>query len=116
MNERDKILLKDMLDAANRTQAFIAEKSRDDLEKNNTLLGFAVVRAIEIVGEAASKITLETRQAHDEIAWRNIIGMRNRIVHDYNNVDYDIVWQVVTKNLPSLIPQLEKLLAAEDDD
>jgi uncharacterized protein with HEPN domain len=74
------------------------------------LLGFALVRAVELVGEAASKVTPETRQAHPDIPWRNIIGMRNRIVHDYLNVDYDIVWTVVTDNLPPLIKQLDAIL------
>ena len=115
MNERDKVLLKDMLEASKRAQAFIAGKNREDLEKDNALLGFALVRAIKIIGETASKITLETRQTYDDISWHNIIGMRNRIVHNYNNVDYDIVWEITTKNLKTLIPQLEKLLAEKDE-
>jgi uncharacterized protein with HEPN domain len=110
MNERDKSLLLDMLDTAKRAQTFVSGKTRQDLEADNALLGFAVVRAVEIIGEAASKISQETREAHPMIAWRNIIGMQNRIVHDYNNVDYDILWQVVTVNIPELIPQLEAIL------
>jgi uncharacterized protein with HEPN domain len=111
MNERDKTLLLDMLDAAKRVKLFIAGKGRPDLEAENALLGFAVVRAVEIIGEAASKISLESRQTYPELAWRNIIGMRNRIVHDYNNVDYDILWQVATVNISELIPQLETILS-----
>lgn len=110
MNPRDEVLLLDMLDAANRAQRFVDEKTRADLEKDDAIIGFAVVRAIEIIGEAASKVSIEFRQTHTEIPWRNIIGMRNRIVHDYNNVDYDIVWEVVTRNLKTLIPQLESVL------
>jgi uncharacterized protein with HEPN domain len=111
MNERDKILFLDMLDAARRVKLFIAGKERSDLEAENALLGFAVVRAVEIIGEAASKISQETRQAYPDLAWRNIIGMRNRIVHDYNNVDYDILWQVASVNISELIPQLESILS-----
>ena len=114
MNERDEVLLRDMLDAAQKVQKFITGKTRADLESNDFLLGFAVVRGIEIVGEAASKISSDTRQNLNQIPWKNIIGMRNRIAHDYTNVDYDIVWEVVTQNLPPLIEVLENLLPAQE--
>ncbi len=110
MKNKDVSRLKDMLKAARRTRTFVDGRERKDLEKNNELLGFAVVRAVELVGEAASKVTTDTRKLHPEIPWRNIIGMRNRMVHDYLNVDYDIVWAVATKNLPGLIQKLEVIL------
>jgi uncharacterized protein with HEPN domain len=111
MKERDKARLKDMLDAAHKAQKFVENKTQAMLEENDEQLGFAVVRAIEIIGEAASKITIETRNAGTQIEWQNIIGMRNKVVHDYLSVDYAVVWQVVTVNLPKLIVELEKLLA-----
>jgi uncharacterized protein with HEPN domain len=114
MNDRDKTRLEDMRRAARRARTFADGKTRADLEANNELLGFALVRAVELVGEAASKVTPETRQAHPDIPWRNIIGMRNRIVHDYLNVDYDIVWTVVTDNLPPLIKQLDAILISDN--
>jgi uncharacterized protein with HEPN domain len=111
MNERDLTRLRNMLDAAQKVQSYIDNKTRQSLDTDDELLGYAVVRAIEIVGEAASKITPETRAEYPQIEWQNIIGMRNRIVHDYLRVDYDIVWQVVTVNLPELVDQLETILA-----
>ena len=111
MNERDLTRLRNMLDAAQKVQSYIDNKTRQSLDADDELLGYAVVRAIEIVGEAASKITPETRAEYPQIEWQNIIGMRNRIVHDYLRVDYDIVWQVVTVNLPELVDQLETILA-----
>ncbi len=111
MNELDKNRLTDMLRAAQRARAFVDGKTRESLEEDNEVLGFAVVRAVEVVGEAASKVTLETRNSLTDIPWHNIVGMRNRVVHDYLNVDYDIVWAVVTQNLPDLIEQLEAILA-----
>lgn len=96
--------------AAERAIQYTEGKQRADLNADEELLGFAVVRAIEIVGEAANKITPDTRDSLPQIEWRNIIGMRNRIVHDYLNVDYDIVWQVVTVNLPQLVEQLHAIL------
>ncbi len=115
MNERDEARLRDMLDTARQARAFIAGKTRPDLEANHALVGFAVVRALEIIGEAASKISDETRLALSDIPWKNMIGMRNRVVHDYNRVDYDIVWDVVSKQLPELISQLEVGLPPETD-
>ena len=79
MNKRDETHLRDMLDAARRVQIFLSGKTRADLEADNFLLGFAVVRALEIIGEAANKTSSETRDRPPDIGWREIIGMRNRI-------------------------------------
>src|SRR5690242_8884966 len=109
MNALDETRLRDMLDTARQAVSFITGKTRADLEKDQYLIGFAAVRAIEIIGEAAGKVTAKTR---DQIAlpWKNIIGMRNRVIHDYNRVDYDIVWDVVTLQIPELIRVLESFL------
>jgi uncharacterized protein with HEPN domain len=109
MNERDRTRLEDMLAEAYRVQKFLENKTNDDLFQD-TLLAYAVVRAVEIVGEAATQTSVELRQMHPEIPWRNIIGMRNRIVHGYSSLDLNIVWEVATRNLPTLTPLLEKIL------
>jgi uncharacterized protein with HEPN domain len=70
---------------------------------------------LEIVGEAASQITTETRAELPDLAWREIIGMRNRIIHAYNRVNYDVVWDTVKIDIPVLIAQLEALLPPETD-
>src|SRR5690242_453892 len=114
MNEFDLNRLRDMLDAAHKCVAYIKGKARETLEADDYLVGFAVVRAIEIVGEAASKVTPETRTALPKIEWTQIVGMRNRIVHDYLRVDYDIVWKVATENIPKLIVDLEKIIPPKD--
>jgi uncharacterized protein with HEPN domain len=111
MNEQDRTRLQDMLDAARKARAFIKGKDRASLEADNFLVGFAVVRALEIVGEAASKVTPETRSTFSQIDWVRIVGMRTRIVHDYLRVDYDIVWQVVIDDVPKLIAELEKIFS-----
>jgi uncharacterized protein with HEPN domain len=115
MNEKDETRLRDMLDAAHRARKFVEGKTRAALEEDELLLGFAVVRALEIVGEAASKITPTTRAVLPQIKWPDMIGMRNRIVHDYLNVDYDIVWKVVVEDLSDLIAELEKIIPPETD-
>lgn len=115
MIERDEVLLRDMLDAGRRTTSFITGKSRDDLEKEDYLLGFAVVRALEIIGEAASKVTPETRELLPTLPWHEVIGMRNRIVHAYDRVNYDVVWNTAKLSIPMLIELLEAYLLPETD-
>jgi len=112
MNERDEVRLRDMLDASQKAQKFIDGKNRADLEYDDMLL-FALVRAIEIIGEAAKNVTEETSEALTQIPWKKIIGMRNRLTHGYQEVDHDIVWDAATVQIPALITELEKILSAE---
>ncbi len=116
MNERDETRLRDMLDEARRARRFVEGKTRADLSTGDQMLGFAVVRALEIVGEAANKVSQETRDTLPQVRWGDIIGMRNRMVHDYANVDYNIVWDVVEYDLPPLITALEGLFPEQTED
>ena len=75
----------------------------------------AVMKAVEIVGEAASRLTAETKEAHPEIEWNEIIGMRHRLVHGYFAINYGRVWEVVHNDLPKLISQLEAIVPPESD-
>ena len=74
------------------------------------MLQFAVLRALELIGEAASKLPDSTHAAHPSIPWSNMIGMRHRLIHGYFDVDLDIVWNVVVGKLPDLIAWLDSLL------
>ncbi|MCC7450737.1 MAG: DUF86 domain-containing protein [Anaerolineae bacterium] len=109
MNDRDKVRLRDMLDAAHDGAAFATGRTRHMLDTDR-MFAFALVRAIEIIGEAASRLSPETRQGLPQIQWQAVIGMRNKIIHDYVSVDYNIVWDVATNDLPNLIGELEKIL------
>ena len=71
----------------------------------------AVLRNIEIIGEAVKGVTDETRTAHPEVPWREMAGMRDRIIHDYFRVDLDVVWDVVSRDLPPLREKIGSLLA-----
>jgi len=83
--------------------------SREELEPNR-MLALALIKDIEIVGEAASRIAENTRAAHPEIPWVDIIGMRNRLIHAYFDINLDLVWDTVTANLPPLVDQLSRIL------
>lgn len=110
MNERDKQRLQDMLNEAQRACKFLHAKTRTDLAEDD-LLAYGVVRAVEIVGEAAYQTSDETRKEYPQIPWQNIIGMRHHLIHGYGSVDLDIVWEIVDHNLPDLIAKLEPILA-----
>lgn len=112
MSPNDRWRLQHMIEAADNVQKFISGRQRADLDSDQMLV-FAIVRALEIIGEAASKISEETRSAHAEIPWKAIIGMRNRLVHAYFDIDASIVWVAVTEELPHLLGQL-KALAVSD--
>lgn len=101
-----------MLDAAREASAFVANRERDAI-RGDRMLALALVKLLEIIGEAASAIPIEFRTAHPTIPWRAIIGMRNRLIHGYFDIDTDIVWDTVTRNLPPLIPALERVLEDE---
>jgi uncharacterized protein with HEPN domain len=104
-----------MLDAAREAVEFLEARSREELGGNRMLL-LAVVKDIEIVGEAASRVSDELKVGASHIPWIDIVGMRNRLIHAYFDINLDIVWDTVTANIPPLIAQLEKLLATDVDD
>ncbi len=100
-----------MRDAASVALTFAAGKGRADLE-TDLMFQFAIVRALEIIGEAAARMPDATRAAHPEIPWANIIGMRNRLIHGYFDVDLDVVWNTVAQHLPPLIVVLDARIAS----
>lgn len=112
MRDEDRIRVRHMVEAAETAQRFVAGRQRAELDGDQVLL-FALVRAVEIIGEAASKISQATRDTHPEIPWKAIIGMRNRLVHAYFDINTEILWVAVTAEIPALLPQLETLLGEE---
>jgi len=102
-----------MLDAANEALSFSSDRSRSDLDTDRKLV-LSLVKCIEIVGEAATKVTKETREKHSEIPWGEIITMRHRLIHAYFDIDLDRVWDTITDDLPPLIELLSKALESEN--
>lgn len=109
MHIDDDTRLRHMHDAAGEAMAFARGKTRQDLD-NNRQLALSLLKCIEIVGEAPANVSQETRQRHEDIPWRTIVGMRNRLIHGYFDIDLDRVWGTVTRNLPPLVAKLENIL------
>jgi uncharacterized protein with HEPN domain len=103
-----------MLDHAREAAAMARGRARGDLDTDRQF-NLALVRLLEIVGEAAGRMTSAEQDLYAEIPWADIVGLRNRLIHGYDNVDFDILWQIVTRDLPPLIQNLEKILASNDN-
>jgi len=110
MSEADNIRIRHILDAAREAVAFAKGRSRADLDSDRKL-SLSLVRLLEIIGEAAKGISQEFRDSHSDLPWKSVIGMRDRLIHGYFDVNLDVVWETVTQDLPSLIAQLEKIVA-----
>lgn len=113
MSKRSEILyLGDMLGYARRVRAKLAGVTRAEFQANEDLQ-IIVGHCIQVIGEAASRVSTATTTAHPEIAWERIVGMRHKIVHDYFKVDLKVVWDAATNDLPELIAALERFVPPE---
>ena len=111
---RDDALLLDMLLSARHAVGSAAPLTFSEFE-NDDLHQLAILKAVEIIGEAASRISEETKAKHPDISWTEIIGMRNRFVHAGFAIQRDILWRTVQDDLPPLIAQLEALVPPEPE-
>lgn len=111
MRQDDSYLL-DMLVAARRATRFALALTFDEFRRSD-LHQSATLRVLEIIGEAASRISSDFKREHAEIPWSEIIGLRNRIAHAYFAIDVDLVWQIVNDDIPALIDHLERLVPPE---
>jgi len=102
--------VEDMLDAMDKAELLLEGITYEQFEADFRI-NFAVVRALEIVGEAAKRLPPDLRREYPDIPWKVMAGMRDRIVHGYDVVDLQIVWDVVKRDIPQVKPQVQKILA-----
>jgi len=96
MSDPDRIRLRHMQDAATEALRFIAGRRKEDLAADRQL-ALALIKEIEIIGEAASRISIEVKQRRSDIPWPAIVGMRNRLIHAYAEIDLEVVWSAVPR-------------------
>ncbi|MCX6376068.1 MAG: DUF86 domain-containing protein, partial [Armatimonadetes bacterium] len=107
LRNSDRIRMMHMLDAARDAVELTSGREFADLQSDKQLR-FSVVHCIEILGEAASRVSTECVVAYPEIPWGRIVGMRNRLIHGYYDINLTIVWRTVTEELPGVIVELER--------
>jgi len=110
MLPEDRVRILHMPEAADAVAAFISGRDRPALDTDQMLL-FALVRAIEIIGEAASRVSFETQSAAPAVPWSKITAMRNRLVHAYFDIDRDILWKTALDEIPALRPLLDEMVS-----
>lgn len=103
----DGLKLKHIREYADKALKMVEGKVKADLQ-NDEMLCLALTRALEIVGEAASRVSEETRKSMPAIPWAQMVGLRNRLIHGYDSVDIDILWDIVKQDIPPLVKQLKK--------
>ena len=108
----DLIRIQHMRDAALEALSFTNGKIREDLDRDRKLV-LALVKEMEIIGEAAFKINKETREQLPGVPWNDIVGMRHRLIHAYFEINLEIVWQTIQKDLPGLVSVLNLFLDSE---
>lgn len=108
MHADDLVRIRHMIGAAESVARFVAGRRRKDLD-DDEMLRLALIRAVEIIGEAASHVSTETREALSEIPWKEVIGMRHRLIHAYFDVDGDILWKTAQDAVPPLLRQLQMI-------
>ncbi len=107
-HRKDKVRLKHMREYSKEAIELAQGKTREDLDRDR-VFELALTRLVEIIGEAAAKITPETQGKFAQIPWPEIIGLRNRLIHGYDAVDLDILWEIVQHDIPALLSELENI-------
>ena len=110
----DKTRISHMIEAAEEAVAFARNRSIDDIRADRAL-ALALVKCLEMVGEASFKTSRNFRDDHADIPWRVMIDLRNHLVHEYHDIDIERVWITIQKDLPSILPSLKTLRSGLDD-
>jgi len=106
---RDLLFLKDIINAMNKIFNYIEKMTKEEFKKDDRTID-AVLRNIEIIGEAANKLSEKIYKENESVPWGRMIGLKNIVIHEYFGVDLNIIWQVITVNLPETKPKIEEIL------
>jgi uncharacterized protein with HEPN domain len=109
---RDKSYLLDILNSARAALDYMSGKSWEEFSQN-PILQDAIVRRLEIIGEASGRVSIESQREYPQLPWQAMKGTRNRIIHEYDAIELEIIWDIVQKDLPLLIRELEKIDPAD---
>jgi len=113
MAERDSIALKHLAAYSRELVDMVRGRTRADLDSDR-MLALSVVRLLEIIGEAARRVSQGARARHPQIPWAQLIGLRNRLIHGYDAIDLDIIWRIVEFDVPALLAEMERLASCSD--
>ena len=109
MKRNSKLFLKDIIDSMNDIEKFVDNMSLQELKRDKKTLN-AVIRSLEIIGEATKNIPKEIKLKHKEIPWKEMAGMRDVLIHAYFGIDYNLLWTAIKKNIPEIKPKIKKIL------
>lgn len=106
---RDDAYLYDILESARAASEYVGRKSREQFIKD-PILQDAIVRRLEIIGEAAGRVSTATQKKYPRLPWKAMKGTRNRVIHEYDSIELDIIWDIIQLDLPLLVTELEKII------
>ena len=106
-----RLLVEDILECIERIEQYVAGLQVDAFKASQITVD-ATVRNLEVIGEASRNIPEDVKEAHPELEWEKIVGLRNRVIHEYFGVDLDIIWRIVNDELPALKAKMRELLAS----
>ena len=112
MNKDDSIYIGHMLDLMRKAVGKAQGKSKEAYDRDEDAR-IVLTHLVQMIGEAANRVPPASRAVHASVPWKQIVGVRHRIVHDYLEVDYDIIWEIVTRDFPPLIPVIASILGEE---
>jgi uncharacterized protein with HEPN domain len=111
--DEDDVRLQHMLDYAREAIALSQGRARNDLDSDR-LFNLGMTRLVEVIGESAARLSEPTRQAYPQIPWPQIVAARNRLIHGYDQINFDILWDIIEIDLPPLVAELEQILSRKE--